>query len=112
MKSDLPKHPYAAALLSQLQGEEIEIYNGDIKTTQILQDREISQKNVVIGVLKDVIGDCLIVEVSKNGRKGLVYINAWTVSHVMRVKDPLFLNDIFTDEYELNKAKAKRNGMI
>lgn len=112
MNSELPKHPYAAALLSQLQGEEIEIYNGDIKTTQILQDREISQKNVVIGILKDVIGDCLIVEVFKNGRKGLVYINAWTISHVMRVKDPLFLKDIFTDEHELNKIKLQKNGII
>lgn len=102
-------HPFAAGILKHLKNEEVEIYCGDVKTTLQFHDYNVQQKNVIRGFIKDAIGDAIIVECEKSNKKGIVFLNVWSIKAIIKIKDSLFIADIFEDEEEnLKKNRNKK----
>lgn len=100
-------HPFAAAILYKLKDEEVEIYCGDSSTTRIFSDTERAQKNLLRGVIRDAMGDCLIIECKKHGENGTVFLNVWGIKAIMKMRDSLFISDVFEDEEDFLNEKRK-----
>jgi hypothetical protein len=90
--------------LKGLIGESVEIYCGSSKRTVQYSDYEINERAVVRGKLKNIVGDCIVVECSfKNGETlkvhtNDIYINAWSVSGVCVPDASLSIVDMFIEE--------------
>jgi hypothetical protein len=101
-------HCFAAAILHHLKDQEVELYCGDVRTTRLFADYERAQKNVLRCVIKDALGDCLIVECNKRQGSATVFVNVWAIKAIVRVNDPLFISDIFEDEEQLQLEKRRQ----
>lgn len=94
-------HSYAEGLLASLKNKKIEIYTGDTSRVQEYSDYSLSQKSVIRGVLRDCLGDCVVVECTDSrGATNLVYLNGWSITAVMEPKNNLSIVDIFINESE------------
>ncbi len=105
--NEIKLHPFAAAIIYHLKDEEVELYCGDVKTTKLYFDYEKVQKNVIRCTIKDAMGDCLIVECKKRSGLATVFINVWSIKTIIRMRDPLFISDIFEDEATFLHDKLK-----
>lgn len=107
MSEEIKLHPYAAAVIKHLKGQEVEINCGDVRTIVKLADHDINHKHVICGVLEDACGDALILLSEKEGKKAKVFINVWSVKCIVPMDDKLFIKDIYEEEYD-NFAKYRR----
>ncbi len=107
MNDEIKLHPYAAALLKHLKGQEVEINCGDIRTVVKFAEQDVNHKHVICGVLEDACGDSLIILSEKDGKFARVFINVWSVKCVVQINDPLFIKDIYEEEYD-NFAKYRK----
>jgi hypothetical protein len=97
-KQKVEMSPYLQAILRHLQGELVEIYCGDTRTTLSFSDFSVSQKSVIRGRIQDAMGDCLIVECEKNGFRNNIYINAWQIATITPMNGSLASKDMYQDE--------------
>lgn len=107
--SQINLHPYSAALLQTLKDVEVEVYCGDIKTTQVLHDYTVQEKNVLRGIIRDAVGDCVMIECHKNNLKTTVFLNVWSIKAVVKMADPLFIKDVFSSEESFKQDKRRVN---
>lgn len=99
-------HPYLAGLMLHLKGELVEVFNGDSGTNLKFSEYDVPQKSVVRGRMVDAVGDCLIIEVKQDGGVAKAYLNAWCISSVVPLKDPLFVKDVYSDAgFDLKRKK-------
>lgn len=105
--TELKTHGFAVAVLELYQGKLIEINTGEIQTTLLFDDRQLDQKSLVRGILKDALGDALILECSVNGHRQTVLINCWSISSIMELEGYGSLKDIYVDEYQQHLKKRK-----
>ncbi len=83
---------------SFLKGKNIELYAGTSGRSRAYSDFEVQQKEVIRGVLKDAIGELLIVEVADGPNTNLVYINGWSVVAIVEPKNGMSMVNIYVDE--------------
>jgi hypothetical protein len=99
-------HPYLAGLMLHLGGEMVEVFNGDSGTNLKFSEYDLPQKSVIRGKMIEAIGDCLILEIKDHTK---VYLNAWAISSVVPLKDPLFIKDVYDDaEFDLKRKGKNR----
>lgn len=90
---------YAESVLIFLKGKFVEIYEGTNGKLQKWADYENQQKEVIRGILKDSVGDLLIVEVTDIlGNTNDVYINGFAVKTIIEPKNGLSIIDVYTQE--------------
>lgn len=93
-------NPYAAAIYYHLKDREVEVYGGDAKTTLKFNDYDYSPKNMIVGIVKEVMGDCLILEVKGQS----VFLNVWGIKAILPVSDSLSLKNVYRDdEFSFNR---------
>lgn len=92
------KDNYALAVYAYLKDQEVEIYCGDTGETHQFSETEVTKKNIIRGTVIDAKGDCLVVNVVKNGLHATMYINGWNIKAIIPVKDPLYIMDVYIDE--------------
>lgn len=96
----IPLNPYAAAVYYYLKGQEVEVYCGDRKTTLKFNDYDYSPKNVIVGTLKEVMGDCLILEIKGEP----VFLNTMNIKSIHPASEKLSLKDLHRDdEFQFNR---------
>lgn len=95
-------HPYAAAVFYHLAGKEIDINSGDQKTTMNYFDFNLSPKNIIRGVLEDVIGDCLIIRVGD----ARAFVNVWAIRAIVPSEGQVPIHNIYIDD---DPGGAKRD---
>ena len=99
-------HPYGAAVLAELQNKQVEVYCGDVRTTLNYSESDVSEKNIVCGVLKDVIGDCMLIECRSGKRCNIVFLNCWAIKSVLGVNSSdLRTHHVFTDSSQRMKLR-------
>jgi hypothetical protein len=91
-------HPFIEGILHYLKGQKAEVNLGDTKVVLKFSDYDISVKNIIVATVKDGFGDCLVLEVEKEGIKTDVYINVWSIKTIVPWSSPLFTRDIFENE--------------
>lgn len=93
-------HPFAAAILYHLKDQEVEIATGETKTTLKLDQYDYALKNIMIGKVRDAMGDCLMVEI-----KGTIaFLNVWSIKTI--VPCPFQLKNLYQDdEHNLRRSK-------
>ena len=95
---DLPKHGFAQAVFYLFKDKMIEINCGETSLQNNFSDFNIVQKSLIRGVLKQVIGDALIVHcVVKNTIKK-VAVNCWTILTITEFNPQGGTKDIYYDE--------------
>ncbi len=109
MVEELATHGYAAALLQTYRDKLVEINTGESATTLLFDDHQVTQKSVIRGVIKDALGDALIIECNVNGAKQKVLINSWSINMVMELKGNGNLRDIYVDEDTERRRKRQTN---
>lgn len=87
-------HPYAAAILHYLKGEKVEINGGDVQSTLKFSDYDYTMKSIIIGVVEDAMGDCLII--NKDGTR--IFLNVWGIKSIVPYRDDLYLKDVYQDD--------------
>lgn len=87
-------HPYAHAIVEHLKDQMVEVWCGDSQTGLKLADHDFDLKSIIVGTVRDAVGDCIILDV----RGTRVFLNAWSVRTIVPWEDPLFLKDIYLDE--------------
>lgn len=98
--NDIRLNPYAAAVYYHLKNQEVEVYCGDIKTTLKFNDYDYSPKNIIVGILKEVMGDCVILEIK--GRP--VFLNTISIKSIHPVSEKFSLKDAYQDdEFQFNR---------
>ncbi len=97
--AELPIHGFAAAALQLYQGKLVEINTGEVQTTLLFDDHQRDQKSVIRGVLKDAVGDALIMRCNVNGVPQDIMINCWSVSAIMELQGYGNLKDVYIDEF-------------
>jgi hypothetical protein len=85
--ANLKTHGFAAAALELYKDKVIEINTGEVQTTLLFDDHTKDQKSIVRGILKDAVGDALILECNVNGQRHDVLINCWSISSLMELKE-------------------------
>lgn len=96
---------YAESVFALLKDKVVEVYEGTNGKTQHWADYSNQQKEVILGVLKNGVGDLLVVEVTDDfGNKNDAYINAWNVRLIVEPKNGMSMLDIFTPD---EKKQAK-----
>lgn len=95
---------FAELLCGHLQNELIEVYSGDNGTTRNYADYQETLKEVIRGTLMAAEGELLVLEVEHEAGKGLVYVNAWNVRSVCRVKDGTLTHIYQTESPKKRKA--------
>ena len=84
---------YGAVLVNRLLHQTVELYCGDSGTQMNFSDYSSTNKSTIVGKIKEVVGDCLILEV--NGID--VYLNVWTIKGAVATTQG-FIKDVFCDE--------------
>ncbi|HVI41803.1 MAG TPA: hypothetical protein VM577_14215 [Anaerovoracaceae bacterium] len=105
----MSKHDYtfAEAVANRLRDQGVEIYCGDSGETHKFSDTESTEKSIIRGIVKDALGDCLILEVTKQGLTATVYMNAFNIRAIVPMSDSLYIKDIYDDE-EFGFPKGRR----
>lgn len=85
----------------RLLGKTVEVYQGNEHDKLLYSDSERTRKSIITGVLIEAAKECLVLEITKNNKKNLVYINSWSVQTIME-KNELKLFDVYSDD-EWNK---------
>lgn len=93
-------HPYLAGILHYCVGKEVEIYSGDTKTLLKFNEKDISYKNIIKGIVKEGFGDCLVLTITENDLTTDIYINAWSIKSVLPVNKNFSIKNIYSDEHE------------
>jgi len=91
---------YAEAVLTLLKGKSVEVYDGSDGRYRKYSDFDFQQKAVIRGILKDGVGDLLIIEVTdKFGNTNDVYVNGWAVKSIVEPKNTISIIDVYTEEH-------------
>ncbi len=96
--AEIPVHGYAAAALQLYKDKEVDINTGETQTTLIFSDWETALKHIVRGVIRDAIGDALVVECKTRSGTKKVLINAWSINTIVETGQGSIL-DIYMDEH-------------
>lgn len=87
---------YAEALAVLLKDQLVEIYCSADEGNQIHKsDWTATEMGLLHGYIRSASGDCLVVECTRAGKTGLVYINGFGIKVVTPVKDSVRVNDLF-----------------
>ena len=87
---------YVELVTALLKGKTIEVYEGTNGKIQKWNDYDNQQKELIRGVLKDGVGDLLIVEVTDDfGNTNIAYINGWNVKLIVEPKNSMSMLDIY-----------------
>jgi hypothetical protein len=105
--AELKTHGFAAAALELYKGKVVEINTGEVQTTLLFHDHTQDQKSIVRGILKDAVGDALILQCNVNGESHDVLINCWSISALMELKGVGNLKDVYIDEYKRHITRKK-----
>jgi len=89
---------YAQAIGELLKGKMVEVFCGEQAKNLLFNDYEISQRSVIRGKIKDVIGDCLIIECERGGIKNNAYVNGWQIQTIVPINNTLSMVDVFDIE--------------
>ena len=107
MVDHLQTHGFAIAALHLYKDKLIEVNTGESATTLLSDDYQTTQKSLIRGILRDAIGDAMIVEVPMKGKSRNVIINCWSTKSIMELTDDdSGLNEAYIDEYK--KLESKR----
>jgi hypothetical protein len=92
-------HGYGAACLYKYQNKKVEVNCGETAITMIYNDHTLQEKSVVRGVLKDVIGDALVLLCDVPGFKQKeVLVNCWCVTSVTSFDGTGSTKNVYYDE--------------
>lgn len=94
----IPIHGYAAAALHLYKNKMVEINTGEVKTTLLWDQFQKEIKHVIRGVIKDAIGDALIIEVRTAKGIKSVLINCWSINSIVAVDGNGTTTDVYFDE--------------
>ena len=97
--ADLPVHGYAAAALHLYKDKEVDINTGETQTTLIFNDWQSELKHVINGIIRDAVGDALIVECKTRLGTKMVLLNAWSIIAITEVSSKASLKDLYKDEH-------------
>lgn len=86
---------------SRLIGKVVEVYQGNEHDKLLYSDSERTRKSIITGRLVEADKECLVLEITKNDKKNLVYINSWSVQTILE-KGEVRLFDVYSDD-EWNK---------
>lgn len=103
--SAVERNPFAVAALELYKDKLIEINTGETATSVQYSDYEKSQKHLIRGYLKDVIGDGLVIECQINKFKKIVLVNVWSIISIMEFTDNGHLSDVYVDEFGDSRVK-------
>ncbi len=99
---------FAHAICNRLKDTEVEIYCGNNSRTIRFAEIDNSLFSIIHGIVKDAVGDCLIVECNVPDKgKNLLYINAWSIESIMPVKNGMSINDFYHDDVSIQEQKRK-----
>ena len=93
---------FAKSVASKLLGKEVEITQGVIHEVIMYHEREIQRKTVICGILKDVLEECLVLEVTESGTTTDVYVNSWSVQTIVELQKGLNIFDIYNPDERKN----------
>lgn len=96
-------HAYAGfseALFTLLRNKLVEVYLGTTSEERQYSDYSITRKEVIRGVIKEVHGDLVVLEVKvpKSGVTNLVYLNCWGITSVLEPVQGACTMDVYCDE--------------
>lgn len=94
----MEERTYVEIAASFLKGKNVEVYAGTSGRSRAYSDFEVQQKEVIRGVLKDAIGELLIMEVTDGSNTNLVYVNGWSVVAIVEPKNKMSIVNIYVDE--------------
>ena len=95
---------YAVSIYKFLKDKEVEVYCGDQGETHQFSETQRPHKSIIRGIVKDADNDCLVITVKRGTLSADVYLNGYNIISIIKVSDPLFVMDIYEDEY-LGKKK-------
>ena len=72
-------HGIAKVCLALFKDKTVEINTGEQRTTLIMADFQSAQKDLIRGVLKDAVGDALILECEVANEKKNIVVNCWSI---------------------------------
>ncbi|MAE82945.1 MAG: hypothetical protein CMB80_09435 [Flammeovirgaceae bacterium] len=81
--SDL--HGLAAICLQLYKDKVVEVNTGEQKTTLRMADFDTVQKDLIRGVLKDAVGDALVLECDVGREKKQIVVNCWSIISIAEV---------------------------
>lgn len=93
-------HPFLEGILHYCQGKEVEVYCGDVKTMLKFNEKDISYKNILRGIVKEGWGDCLVLTVTENNHEADIYINSWSIKSVLPLNNHFSMKNMYMDEHE------------
>ena len=98
----LPVNGYAAAVLQLYKDKEVEINTGETQTILIFQDWQSELKQVIIGTVRDAIGDALVLECKTKFGPKTILLNAWSIRAIAEASSKTSLKDLYKDEHQKN----------
>ena len=101
-------HGLAGPLLHLFKGKKVEINLGETAITMNYDDHSVDQKALVRGVLKDAIGDALIIDCEVFGKVKQVIVNCWSVNTVTEVDDVGTTKSIYYNEGSKRLRRAQK----
>ncbi len=89
---------FGELLMQRMRDKRIEVYLGSSAKTREYADFSVDHKEVIRGVLRDAVGDLMVVEVfDKANNSNLVYVNCWCVTAVLEPQNKISVIDVFCD---------------
>lgn len=73
----------------------MEVFTGNTKLTTFYADYQVEHKNFVRGVVQEVVDDCLVLEVSANNTKTLIYLNSWQIVAILKPIPGIAMKDVY-----------------
>lgn len=94
---------FVESVASYLKGKNVEVYAGTSSKSRAYSDFEVQQKEVIRGILKDAIGELLIIEVDNGINTNVVYVNGWSVVAILEPQNGISIIDVYVDEHTKQK---------
>jgi len=89
---------FTAAVAKLFINKKVEINTGETRTTQMYADWTTEQKNVIVGVVVDVIGDGIVVDCNTPAGVSRILINGWSVISIKEWNPTIRLKDLYIDD--------------
>ncbi len=97
-KPSVAMNGFGAALFYSYKGKKVELYCGNGAITMIYDDHSVEEKSIIRGVIKDVIGDALVVECDVLDKKKIILVNCWSIVSATEFDNVGTTRNLFYDE--------------
>lgn len=93
---------FAESVLPYLKDKQVEVYANSSSLERRYSDFEVTQKEVIRGILKDASGDMFVIEISSvdGYSTNTVFVNCWHVTSIIEPKNNISLTECYVDEHK------------